>query len=532
MKIFFKNIIGLDSNLVWEYDEATNYATCLSTIHTLETEETRTFKLPEGMLMDDGFLVVPDVKSFKQNYPFTKAAQNEEENQSSKNIALIKCSLFPPINSSESRSPSESSTPTNSNSNLNDKIHRHSTKLALKNTTSTLSAGDYPSSIQLNDLINDIHNQKFAGLTIAYYSLINKRNSNIERKALYLKTLKSFTHPPESLHHLYKSKIDILNAIKKLLILFNDEYKYFDKINKHSHLVRKEITDYFAYAIQQTMANGEFRKRLTESQCIPSVEIGSLFNNNPWALELFNKQIFQIKLETLTFNWLALIDNNFKLESSIAGTFDTETLKALSNFKSYLQENDSNLKLKSQITLVTETLAKLIKLEEEQDAIVKNYLIAHQNIDEMIDGFYSLKALLTNLIKPIMKPIIFDLHEATLKEIVFSIFKNLISKLSKDPEFTDKNYGNFIADINIYDSNDLYISPEWLPKIESCLIQISKDKAFPKKESLHAGSSSLSKFISLFDMKIYECLKSLLNGAVISEKDLENSSPANSIKMF
>ncbi|MBA3535044.1 MAG: hypothetical protein H0T84_00280 [Tatlockia sp.] len=149
-------------------------------------------------------------------------------------------------------------------------------------------------------------------------------------------------------------------------------------------------------------------------------------------------------------------------------------------------------------------------MEQEQEIFIKNYTMANLKIDTTIDGYFSLNALLLNLLKPTIKPMPYESHLVFLKGITSTIFKQVIKRFCEDSDFNAKQNGAYVADINIYDTNDLYISPEWIKTVKGCLTKITMEKTFPKKESLHSESSSTPKLISLIENKIFEIIKSLL----------------------
>lgn len=493
MIIYFTTIHGLDSSAPWEYDEKSNRAFCSDPIFNKSKE----FIRPKGITIDENrSLVILDVQKFSQKHPYTpkkpqkiadyRLFQVGPANVNTNNSILNNCSLFP-LKSPRLQSP-------------RDKSPKHSKPICL--IENALSADDYPASLKLEDLINENFNQKLAGSTIAYRSLVNKRNLNIERKANFIKNIKSFTHPAHILFQLYELKVKMLDEIELVLELFNKSYIYFCNFIKCSHETRKEITDYFCHAIEQTMLSAEFGRKTNESDSA---------SKNSANLAFFNKQLLQIKLQTLTLNWLVLIDKNLNLELSTAVNLSKETQKTLKKFKSYLLEDTSTFaKIKDTIETITTTLYSLITVEEEHDFKVKNYIQANKEIAEKIDDYYSLKALLINLLKPTIKPMPYESHSSILQGLCSEIIRNIITLLGKDSRFNDIQNGSYVADINAYDTNDLYIKSDRLSKLKDCLTELSLEKSFPKKESLQS-ESSLSKTCSLVANKVADCLKTLLD---------------------
>ncbi|CDZ77015.1 hypothetical protein BN59_01294 [Legionella massiliensis] len=539
MKIYFTTIPGLDPSQSWVYDTKTDRATQALPSDLQQANSDKPTTLPVGITIENQQLVIKDLTSFAQTYPYT--TKRPLVKQTSNKLKPISEDIAPSDSSyattdtffktkrsqSNSRSSSEQHNSASSSvviSGSDNKLTSTKSKARIR-----LKAGDYPPSLLLTDLISSEFNVNLNGETLAYRTLL-KKAAEPPRKAHFLRDDRYFIERPKATLQQQQLKVQLLNYIELTLGLINKCYEDFSKCAHFSHEVRKEITDYFCQSIMQSMANGDFKKVQTEYQSEAYKAYDALFRGNQDSHDLFNGKIFALRVEALQWNWFALIDKNVQLNLSTACSLHRDTQEALEAFKHYLLHDSQKVARES----IGETLKQMatvlhqsIIFEQEQSSITQEYRKSCEKKEEtIIYGYYSLTVLINKLLESHLNPMPHDFHLVIQKDIVSRILRSIILKISANPAFTNKNHGSLVAQITHY-SNELYIHADWSEKIKACLADIALEKKFQGKTAkFNSGSLSFSSLdlckkavVEQVDQKVYDCLESLLGACLLTVQE-------------
>lgn len=567
MKIYFRTTKGIDPSRVWKYDTVKNRAT------SPYDEEKDTADLPEGVGVKGKLLVIDDLKGFARNHPYSRAPTP----------AISLKTVIPPPNLSPPKvSPSTKKSltffeHTASSSKLpklplvsrgrgfsdsirrdvlhkneneqNSPLSRQSSAPTITKPSAPIPIGGglpiirsrvkssraravgpgktYPKSLCLADLINDEFNLGDVGETIIYRRLLRnfyeKNKPEDSSQPFLINDGYFFVQSTKNTSRVLKLKVKLLDKIEEILGLFNQSYQVFYQNKELSHIVGKEITDYFCAAVVQTMGNGDFKRIQTDFQALPEKGVYSLFMSNaPDISTYFVEESLALKTGALLFNWSAVIHKNLNQDLSLGPSYSHETCETLKAFKIYLQEESPEVypKICSVFETMRTVLLNLIAIEQAQEISFRHCLNAFDKREEEIDGYRSLHSLLREQVKVLvpLSPVFFGLHLTIQERLANTIFRNILSRLSQD-KFDEKGYGPYIPKISSHD-NDLYINPNWLVIIEECFNEIPVDKKITKKlVKMNLNSTEppeeLSRFMGKIEERVYQCIYTLIRSCLV-----------------